>query len=78
MAEPPEPEEEGGAGSLQEKVPALEAELDACRRLLAREKKLRLKAQACVVKLRRQVGVTGLGGFGPDPDPLPPASIGHG
>ncbi|XP_054843242.1 angiogenic factor with G patch and FHA domains 1 isoform X1 [Eublepharis macularius] len=51
MAEPPEAE------ALREKVAALEAELEACRSRLEREKKLRLKAQAGAAKLRREVEV---------------------
>ena len=54
MAEPPEPDAE--VGVLREKVAALEAELEACRSRLEREKKLRLKAQASAAKLRREVG----------------------
>nr|XP_056704122.1 angiogenic factor with G patch and FHA domains 1 [Euleptes europaea] len=55
MAESPEPDAESGA--LREKVAALEAELEACRSRLEREKKLRLKAQASAAKLRREVEV---------------------
>ncbi|XP_015274923.1 PREDICTED: angiogenic factor with G patch and FHA domains 1 [Gekko japonicus] len=55
MAEPPEPDAE--VGVLREKVAALEAELEACRSRLEREKKLRLKAQASASKLRREAEV---------------------
>lgn len=54
MAEPPEPDAEMGV--LRAKVAALEAELKACRSLLEREQKLRLRAQASAAKLRREVG----------------------
>ncbi|XP_077203460.1 angiogenic factor with G patch and FHA domains 1 isoform X1 [Paroedura picta] len=55
MAEPPEPDAD--VGVLREKVAALEAELEACRSRLEREKKLRLKAQASAAKWRREVEV---------------------
>ncbi|XP_062984028.1 angiogenic factor with G patch and FHA domains 1 isoform X1 [Elgaria multicarinata webbii] len=50
-----EPDAEVVVVALREKVAALEAELDACRSRLEREKKLRLRAQASAAKLRRQV-----------------------
>ncbi|XP_070599313.1 angiogenic factor with G patch and FHA domains 1 [Erythrolamprus reginae] len=46
---------ESRATSPREKITALEAELSACRSRLEREKKRRLRAQACAAKLRRQV-----------------------
>ncbi|XP_048358846.1 angiogenic factor with G patch and FHA domains 1 isoform X3 [Sphaerodactylus townsendi] len=55
MTEHPEPCVEVGA--LREKVAALEVELESCRGRLEREKKLRLKTQASLAKLRREIEV---------------------